>query len=59
MRKILVLLTFLLMPVVIMAQDSVAEISEEADDDKGFITNFLEKNLSGAGREVVIDGFRF
>lgn len=40
------------------AQDSAADISEEADDDKGFITRLLEENLSGAGRQVVIDGFR-
>ncbi|MGA0539855.1 translocation/assembly module TamB domain-containing protein [Neotabrizicola sp. VNH66] len=32
----------------ILAQDS---------GDKGYLTNFLEENLSGAGRNVVIDGF--
>ncbi|MDS9466910.1 translocation/assembly module TamB domain-containing protein [Paracoccus sp. MBLB3053] len=38
--------------------DSAAEIAEEVDDDKGFITRFLEEKLSGAGRSVVIDGFQ-
>ena len=38
--------------------EQAAEISAEVDDDKGFITNLLEENLSGAGREVIIDGFR-
>ncbi|WP_134679613.1 translocation/assembly module TamB domain-containing protein [Paracoccus ravus] len=38
--------------------DSAAEISQETEDDKGFITRFLEEKLSGAGRQVVIDGFR-
>ncbi len=27
------------------------------EDDKGYLTSFLEENLSGAGRSVVIDGF--
>jgi translocation and assembly module TamB len=27
------------------------------DDDKGFLTGLLERNLSGAGREVTINGF--
>lgn len=40
------------------AQDTAAEISANADDDKGFITNFLQEKLSGAGRAVTIDGFQ-
>ena len=47
----------LALPLVAQAQDSAAEIPAEAEDDKGFITRFLEENLSGAGRKVVIDGF--
>lgn len=35
-----------------------AEISAETEDDQGFITRFLERNLSGAGREVQIRGFQ-
>lgn len=37
---------------------SAAEISAEVEDDRGFITRFLERNLSGAGRQVVIRGFQ-
>ena len=35
-----------------------ADISAEVEDDKGFITRFLERNLSSAGRSVVIEGFQ-
>ncbi|MFH5775383.1 translocation/assembly module TamB domain-containing protein [Paracoccus sp. NGMCC 1.201697] len=38
--------------------DSAAEISEQVEDDRGFITRFLEEKLSGAGRQVVLEGFR-
>ena len=52
MRRILLLLSlWLLLPVTAPAQDA-------AEDDRGFVTRFLEENLSGAGRTVVIDGFR-
>ena len=37
---------------------AAAEISAEVEDDRGFITRFLERNLSGAGRQVVIRGFQ-
>ena len=47
----------LALPLVAQAQDSAADISAEAEDDKGFITRLLEENLSGAGRKVVIEGF--
>lgn len=40
------------------AQETAAEISLESEDDKGFITRFLQEKLSGAGRQVVIDGFQ-
>lgn len=35
-----------------------AEISSEVEDDRGFITRFLERNLSSAGRRVEIHGFQ-
>ncbi|MDN5569301.1 MAG: DUF490 domain-containing protein, partial [Paracoccus sp. (in: a-proteobacteria)] len=57
MRKFFIYAFVLLFPLAVMAQ-SVAEISETVDDDKGFLTNLLEKNLSGAGRQVQIDGFQ-
>ncbi|TRW98808.1 DUF490 domain-containing protein [Paracoccus sp. M683] len=60
MRKILLLLALIvLLPLAqAKAQDSAAEISDQVEDDKGFITRLLEENLSGAGRQVIIDGFR-
>ncbi|UXU75858.1 MULTISPECIES: translocation/assembly module TamB domain-containing protein [unclassified Paracoccus (in: a-proteobacteria)] len=42
----------------VQAQDTAAEISQQVEDDKGFITRFLQEKLSGAGRQVVIDGFQ-
>ncbi|MDB6180939.1 translocation/assembly module TamB domain-containing protein [Paracoccus fistulariae] len=51
----MILFVFLL-PLAAWAQ-SAAELSEQVDDDRGFLTNLLEKNLSGEGRSVVIDGF--
>ena len=48
MRRGLFLFAIIAAPV--FAQTSVEE-------DKGFLTNFLEENLSGAGRSVVINGF--
>ncbi len=32
--------------------------SSQAEEDKGFLTNLLQENLSSAGRAVRIDGFR-
>lgn len=61
MRKILLLLALMalpLLPAATRAQDSAAEISQAITDDKGFITRLLEENLSGAGRQVIIQGFR-
>jgi len=40
------------------APDSAAEISQEVEDDRGFVTRFLEEKLSGAGRQVVLEGFQ-
>jgi translocation and assembly module TamB len=56
MRKFWIYAFAIMFPLAIMAQ-SVTEISENTDDDKGFLTNLLEKNLSGDGRQVQIDGF--
>jgi len=56
MRKFWIYVFVVLFPLGVMAQ-SVTEISEQTDDDKGFLTNLLEKNLSGDGRQVQIDGF--
>ena len=39
------------------AQDATTA-PDQSEDDKGFITRLLEENLSGAGRKVVIDGFK-
>ncbi len=36
---------------------SLAPAQESTEEDKGFLTNFLEENLSSAGRRVSIDGF--
>ena len=40
------------------APKDAASISQEVSDDRGFLTRFLERNLSDAGREVRINGFR-
>lgn len=45
-------------PLAALAQDSAAEISQQVEDDRGFITRFLEEKLSDSGRQVVIEGFR-
>ncbi|WP_199259916.1 translocation/assembly module TamB domain-containing protein [Paracoccus binzhouensis] len=57
-RLLFALCLVLAAPFAAMAQDSAAEISQEVEDDKGFITRFLQEKLSGAGRAVTIDGFR-
>lgn len=44
-------------PASAQGRKSAAEISTEVEDDKGFLTRFLEEHLSGAGRTVSIDGF--
>ncbi|MCZ0961366.1 translocation/assembly module TamB domain-containing protein [Paracoccus benzoatiresistens] len=56
MRKLWLILFAILFPLSVMAQ-SAAEISQQESDDRGFLTRLLERNLSSAGREVVIDGF--
>lgn len=56
MRKIFILLFAFLFPLAVLAQ-SVAELSEQTEDDRGFLTRLLEDNLSGAGRQVIIRGF--
>ncbi|WP_263568242.1 translocation/assembly module TamB domain-containing protein [Paracoccus sp. DMF] len=57
-RFLFALCLVLAAPLAAMAQDSAAEISQQVEDDKGFITRFLQEKLSGAGRDVQIDGFR-
>ena len=57
-RILFALCLVLAQPLAALAQDSAADISQEVDDDKGFVTRFLEEKLSGAGRSVVIDGFQ-
>ncbi len=39
------------------AQDGDAAATSETEADKGYITRFLQEKLSGAGRQVQIDGF--
>lgn len=56
MRTFWLILFAVLFPLSAMAQ-SAAEISRQESDDRGFLTRLLERNLSGAGREVVIEGF--
>ncbi|MFD1795135.1 hypothetical protein FQV27_14335 [Paracoccus aurantiacus] len=63
-RRILLILALVVMlPLAAPAQDggddvSVAELSAQVEDDKGFLTRFLQNRLSGAGRSVQIDGFQ-
>lgn len=57
MRRFLIFLMAVLFPLMVLSQDA-AEISQQVEDDKGFLTRFLEKNLSGDDRRVVIDGFQ-
>ena len=52
MRRLVAITALCLMPFGAPAQDA----SEE--EDKGFLTNWLEENLSGGGREVTIEGFQ-
>ncbi|WP_347138192.1 translocation/assembly module TamB domain-containing protein [Paracoccus sp. SSK6] len=56
MRKLWLILFAVLFPLSVMAQ-TAAEISRQESDDRGFLTRLLERNLSSAGREVVIEGF--
>ncbi|MBM3603994.1 MAG: DUF490 domain-containing protein [Alphaproteobacteria bacterium] len=56
MRKFWIYLFALIFPLALLAQ-TAAELSEEIADDRGFLTGLLERNLSGAGRTVAIDGF--
>ena len=57
MRTIWILLLAMFLPLAAHAQ-SAADISAEVSDDKGFITRLLERNLSGQGRRISIDGFQ-
>lgn len=53
MRRLVLLLWLCLLPALALAQEP-----EQEPDDRGFLTSFLERTLSGLGREVRIDGFR-
>ncbi|WP_295042341.1 translocation/assembly module TamB domain-containing protein [uncultured Paracoccus sp.] len=57
MRRLWLVVFAILLPLAAMAQ-TAAEISQQESDDRGFLTRMLERNLSGAGRDVVIDGFQ-
>ena len=57
MRKFWITAFVVLFPMAVLGQ-SAAEISAEADSDRGFLTGLLESNLSGEGRQVVIEGFQ-
>ena len=46
--KHILICTLTLLPLPVLAQE----------DDKGWLTNWLEENLSGAGRQVVAAGYR-
>lgn len=56
MRLFWITIFALLFPLAVLAQ-TAAELSEQIDDDRGFLTGLLERNLSGAGRTVVLEGF--
>ena len=57
MRKIFVILFAAVFPALVLAQ-SVADLSAAVEDDRGFLTGLLERNLSGEGRSVRIEGFQ-
>ena len=52
MKRFLGILLFCLLPAAALAQETESE-----REDKGFLTNWLETNLSGAGRDIRIEGF--
>lgn len=54
MRRILFSLALFLLPMAAAAQEDAAE----TERDRGFLTAFLEDNLSSRGRSVRIEGFR-
>ncbi|CAM3161399.1 translocation/assembly module TamB domain-containing protein [Paracoccus nototheniae] len=56
MRTFWITLFAILFPLAVLAQ-SLTELAAGAEDDRGFLTGLLERNLSGAGRQVVIEGF--
>lgn len=48
--RIILFLLWLLLP--------VAAFAQSAEEDRGFLQGLIEDNLSSAGREVRIEGFR-
>lgn len=57
MRRFWIIAFAVLFPLGVLAQ-TVADLSAAVDDDRGFLTGLLERNLSGTDREVVIEGFQ-
>lgn len=55
MRRLLLSLPLLLLPVGLVAQDTPG--AETTARDRSFLTGLIEDNLSGAGRSVRLDGF--
>jgi len=61
MRYLVLLLTFLLWPMALLAQEMPTPAqpvsAEETARDRDYLTGLIEDNLSGAGRAIRLDGF--
>ncbi|MBD3785385.1 MAG: hypothetical protein IE922_00250 [Sphingomonadales bacterium] len=61
MRHLLLILTVVLWPATLLAQDlpapEPAPSAEETARDRDYLTGLIEDNLSGAGRQIRLDGF--
>jgi translocation and assembly module TamB len=57
MRRLSALLLLALLPGLLWAQESPPADDATTRDDRGFLTAFLEDNLSGLGRTVRVTGF--
>ena len=57
MTRLMLLVAMLALAGMAPAQ-TAAEISEQVDDDRGFLTRLIEENLSSAGRVVRVTGFQ-
>lgn len=61
MNKFLPVITAICIPLALMAQDSTDSTQTDATQtarDRSVIVGFLEDNLSGAGRDIRIEGFK-
>nr|WP_321507512.1 translocation/assembly module TamB domain-containing protein [uncultured Celeribacter sp.] len=60
MKKLIPLALAMTLPVATIAQDSTDEVGTTAETarDRSMIVGFLEDNLSGAGRDIRIEGFK-